>query len=791
MTRARDLSKLSNSQVFSVDSDFQVGINSTVPAATLDVRGDSVITGILTATSFSGTVDATGLTGSPSITVTDITASGNVSIAGTLTYEDVTNIDAVGVITAQSDVVIADKIIHLGDTNTAIRFPAADTFTVETGGSERLRVDSGGQLGIGTASVNANLQVHNSSANATLAINNGTVGPALTDGLTLISATDGSAFIAQRENADLIISTNNTERARIDSSGRLLLGTTTEGEASADDLTIANSGDCGLTIRSGTSSKGKIFFSDGTSGLDESRGYVQYEHTDNVLRFGTDAVEAARFDSSQRLLIGSTLAVNTNAHATLQLIEDDGPQFIFARNDVTTTTNEDIGLIRFYGNDSDGNYDECARIAVEAESAHASDSKPTFMRFMTTAASAESPTERLRITSGGLVGINVNNPTNTLHVVDTNGTDGSIDFGSTSNRGRLYASSSGIFFGSTTSHAVILRTGNTERARIDTSGRLGIGTDSSFNGGILCVGSGQGTNSPSGEHIKIAPNADRIEFLDSSSNASDTGSISLWNTVYNNRSADIELYHPAANTGGIKFSTHDGTSLTERMSIDNLGNVFMTTTSGGQEALTINRQAADGTLISFEQGGTFEGNIAVSGSTVSYNGGHLSRWSQTLTTDEHVGLLKGTVMTNLNEMCQWVLEARDEVLWTEEDTLPEGVSVGDVRFPAQAAGFEDNEQLNKMAVSSVEGDPNVAGVMVNIDDDGDLNVAMTGDMVIRIAQGTTVARGDLLMSAGDGTAKPQGDDIVRSKTIAKVTSTTKSVTYSDGSYCVPCVLMAC
>ena len=73
----------------------------------------------------------------------------------------------------------------------------------------------------------------------------------------------------------------------------------------------------------------------------------------------------------------------------------------------------------------------------------------------------------------------------------------------------------------------------------------------------------------------------------------------------------------------------------------------------------------------------------------------------------------------------------------------------------------------------------------------DFTCAMTGDFVIRIAQGTTVARGDLLMSAGDGTAKPQDDDIVRSKTIAKVTSTTVSTTYSDGSYCVPCVLMAC
>ena len=46
-------------------------------------------------------------------------------------------------------------------------------------------------------------------------------------------------------------------------------------------------------------------------------------------------------------------------------------------------------------------------------------------------------------------------------------------------------------------------------------------------------------------------------------------------------------------------------------------------------------------------------------------------------------------------------------------------------------------------------------------------------------------------SAGDGTTKPQDDDIMRSKTIAKVTSTTVSTTYSDGSYCVPCVLMAC
>ena len=102
-----------------------------------------------------------------------IDTSGRVSIAGTLTYEDVTNVDSVGIVTARGlsifgnttglqvasgistfqaitgttgtfsgDVDIADKIVHTGDTNTAIRFPSADIITAETGGSEILRITS-------------------------------------------------------------------------------------------------------------------------------------------------------------------------------------------------------------------------------------------------------------------------------------------------------------------------------------------------------------------------------------------------------------------------------------------------------------------------------------------------------------------------------------------------------------------------------------------------------------------------------------------------------------------------
>lgn len=195
---------------------------------------------------------------------------------------------------------------------------------------------------------------------------------------------------------------------------------------------------------------------------------------------------------------------------------------------------------------------------------------------------------------------------------------------------------------------------------------------------------------------------------------------------------------------------------------------FVSATNSSDPVLYLNRQSSDGTLAQFRHADTTEGTISISGTTVSYNGGHLSRWSQATDGNRIDGLVKGTVMTNLDQMAEWTKD---------------GVT-------------EDNEQLNCMAVSSVEGDANVAGVFVNWDDDdtdytADMNIAMTGDMVIRIAQGTTVARGDLLMSAGDGTAKPQGDDIVRSKTIAKVTSTTVSHTYDDGTFLVPCVLMAC
>ena len=76
------------------------------------------------------------------------------------------------------------------------------------------------------------------------------------------------------------------------------------------------------------------------------------------------------------------------------------------------------------------------------------------------------------------------------------------------------------------------------------------------------------------------------------------------------------------------------------------------------------------------------------------------------------------------------------------------------------------------------------------DDDtvNDMYVTAVGTHVVRINKDVTVQAGDLLSSNGDGTAKVQDDDIIRSKTIGKVLTNIKQETYDDGSYTVPCAL---
>ena len=112
----------------------------------------NINTGGSTAT-FGGAISGTSATLSGALSGTTASFSGNVSIGGTLTYEDVTNIDAVGIITARNGIYLDRFIYHSGDLNTSFGFPndATDTFVVNTSSTEKFRIDSSGNVRIGPA----------------------------------------------------------------------------------------------------------------------------------------------------------------------------------------------------------------------------------------------------------------------------------------------------------------------------------------------------------------------------------------------------------------------------------------------------------------------------------------------------------------------------------------------------------------------------------------------------------------------------------------------------------------
>ena len=252
-----------------------------------------------------------------------LTSSAGISIPKDLDVDGHTNLDNVSVagvstfsgsVTVGQDLFIPDKIVHSGDPDTAIRFPTNDIITAETGGTERLRIDSSGRLLIGTTSSTA----HTNAGN--LQIGDYSAGGA---GITINTTTSGSGNIYFGDSSSSIRRgrieydhsndafrhyTADSERFRIDSSGRVLIGTTTEGEASADNLTIADSGNSGISIRSGTSSWGSIFFSDATSGTGELSGAIEYKHNDNFLRFRTNALERLRITSAGQVNIGDAIS---------------------------------------------------------------------------------------------------------------------------------------------------------------------------------------------------------------------------------------------------------------------------------------------------------------------------------------------------------------------------------------------------------------------------------------------------------------------------------------------------
>ena len=151
-----------------------------------------------------------------------ITSTGNVGI-GTSAADAALTVNTVASFGAGAAAL--PSIAAKGDLNTGMWFPAADTIAASTAGAERLRIDSSGNVGIGTSSPTKPLTVKSASGDgvAVRLFANGSEDVVLD--LFNAAGTTQKASIASDINSALKFATVSTERFRIDSSGNVGIGT--------------------------------------------------------------------------------------------------------------------------------------------------------------------------------------------------------------------------------------------------------------------------------------------------------------------------------------------------------------------------------------------------------------------------------------------------------------------------------------------------------------------------------------------------------------------------------------
>jgi len=500
---------------------------------------------------------------------TDFTATNGTSItlASGASVNDVVDIVAYGTF------VLAD---HYTKTASDARYVnvAGDTMSGNLNVTGRTTTDNA-TVGSGTASTYVDLTVNGAStANYGPIIELQSAGTAfgkISNYGRVQGGTSTDMFVTTATTNSLMLGTNNTERMRIDSSGRVGIGASNNSsyDSNAQNLLLASSGNTGMTIRSaGAAPHAMIHFADGTTDNNTKRaGRIIYQHDGDNLTIHTANTERMRFDGSGNVGIGQTPSATSSYMVALQVGEQanlyghvDGTgagSATYLSNNITHNSGE-----KYINSDAGSLYNQ------------SSGSHKWYTYPSGTAGATATASERMRINSSGNVGIGTSSISSSdkLSVVG----------------GKIRASQSIAQSGNSLDNATY--SGITINNSNDANGDLA---------GIAMYPTSQYTAAAGLFGVRESQTAAGLSFWTGSNTGAERMRIdSSGNVTVGKTSVDTD-------TTGIELRANN----------------LLASTRASAECLFLNRKTSDGDIAKFAKDGTTVGSIGVNGS-YPYIGSH-------------------------------------------------------------------------------------------------------------------------------------------------------------------------